>query len=162
MDILETFLALVIATLIFVLFYKNKIHSIELEWSDKVWPSLKVTGPEVKAEMNDFYRDMMKSVEDFRNHMRGDRPKYDREIVQTILEEDQFQLPEDFTREGRLHNTLRSLRTAGLIRPNGGGEWQKRKTVEKTLFCQKVLEQWGEKQAELWSPSSGETGSGTD
>ena len=161
MEIWEVLLALGIVML-FVLFFLGKIRSIELEWPNSPWPLIRITGAEVKSEIKVFYKDMMKSVEDFRNHMRGDRPKYDREIVQSILEAEPFQLPDDFMRESRLHITLRSLRTAGLIRPYGGGEWQKSKSVEKTLFCRKVLKQLGERQSELWSPSSEEAGSRTD
>ena len=88
MEILEVLLALVIVTLLFVLFWWGKIRSIELEWPNSAWPLIRITGAEVESEIKVLYNDMMRSVEDFRNHMRGDRPKYDREIVQTILEAD--------------------------------------------------------------------------
>lgn len=160
MDILEIGLALVVVALVFVLFFTNKISSLELEWPNAPFPTIRLTATEVKSEFQGLYKDMMKSAEDFRNHMR--EPKYERDVVQAILDEEQFQLPEEFERLSDLHDTLRSLRTAGLIRPYGGGEWAKRKTVEKTLFCRKLLEQLGERRTELWSPTGDLTGSETD
>jgi hypothetical protein len=50
-----------------------------------------------------------------------------------------------FVRESYEHNSLRKLRDAQFIRPQGGGRWEGRKIVEVKQFGKLMWEKIGEK-----------------